>query len=708
MGSKVNTPSPAVLEKKLTVATFAALATTKAVIGQVVKVKGDAAAGVRSADYVAEAGSGTETEPNALIQSATAGIRWRRVGIANRYTYNINNSTFAKSYNANVNSVNSEKEIYLFGDSHSWGQGAPEWDSGGPAVDISFHSASLFNKGFMGRIEEYIEQKRHFDERIYSLSGGLSADGTRLIASDAAQGDNDYLVHPLQVISGRVLSRSIAWTAAGSTLKGWFTPFATGDNALTDIYRDKIFMGRFNRAAFDMYPETEANFLECGKAEYLTLLPAPGVAATGGYTSVVDSCGNIIAEYNGAIFYLRISAKTPYTEMGFFNSNPQNIFLPGYGKVVTGGNTVIGAGAAIAVRIFAADGASYPAGLEKYLFSNMRIYKDDYVKKTTVMASPKRGFRKLYICVHTHNAGRKIAVGLGQYATKGGVAWHPNGHLANISNYSLKPQWNFGASGYPVISIINGGGSKVSAAGSATVTAIGAGSALVIDTYSASDADVVYEIDFGSKVQSEIYIQDYAASASGTSQFSTLRGLLLDNNTVTNWAMGGHTIGNWLGVGDSFNDVARDHLADILAYGKTNPYLVITELPLVNEYLHQTPLATFKNNIATFISRLNNNLNPTAPARTTSFLFFTTIGHRDGEFEGTVYPALSYQNYADAAKEQCLASGVGFLDLRQMVKDKVRDGLIDYRLLYSDNIHPSGLANELMARQLLDVLDEII
>lgn len=690
-----------------TVNDFSSLSTITATAGDVVRVKGISTQGQKSQLYMAYSGAIEEEEYGSLIYSATPSVYFKKLGVTNDYLFNLTQPNFDRSYLANVNAINYDKNIMLFGDSHGWGQGSPEWDSYSNAISAQPHSASLFNRGFMARIEEYINEKRGYDNRIYTIAPGVLTLGLRVLPSDSCAEQSDYLVCPMKVISGRVIAESVNY--ATGTLKGWFTPFAYGDTSLIDVHRDKIFKGRFNKAAFNIYPETELNFLESGKNEYITLLPLPGVAASGGgFTTVTtDSNGTVLAEGDGAQFYIRVSNKTPAAEMGFFSSSPQSLFIPGYGKIVSGGGTPIGGATGRSIRIYASDGASYPTGLDKYVFANMRIFKESYVKNTTVIAEPKEPFRKIYISVYMHPAGRKISIGLASIGTRGGAAWNPNGHLSNMADWSLRPQWNWGQTGFPAVTMINSGGSR-SAAPAAAITAIGSGSAVVIDTYAAVATDVVFEIDLGSKCKSEIYVSDYSTSASGTSLYSTVRGVLLDNNNVTNWSMGGHTIGNWMGIGPSFNDAAHDHLGDILAYSKANAYCVITELPLVNEYLRQTSIVDFKANIATFIQRINDNLNPSAPTRKTEFLFFTTIGHMDGEFEGTAYPAISYQDYSNAAKEQCIASGVGFLDVRQYVKDMARDGLIDYRLLYSDNIHPSGVCNEIYLRLLLPVIDQIL
>lgn len=621
-----------------------------------------------------------------------------------RYTTNVNATTFSNAHNSNVNGTNTDRQIYLFGDSHAWGQGAPEWDWPFGA-NYSAHSSSLFNKGFMARIASYIMEKCGFDDKLHTLNAGLPSQ--RYLPSNTANAweglaKSDPLNIPLEVQTGRVMSNIVTRNAATSSHKSWYTPFTNDDSALIDMYREKMFQGRFNKGVCQIYPETSANFIESGKTEYVTLLPVPGQAASGApWVAVTDSNGVVLAEYNGTDFYIRMSTKTVNSDLGFFNAAGQSYFIPGYGAFVLG--TSISFTGGYAIRVFAADGVSYPSGIEKYISANMRIYRLDYTNQTTIKSYPQKPFRKLFLGVSKHNAGRKIALFLGN-GSSGGVNYNPYGHFMAANSAVLRPQWNFGLTGYPKVNLIDTVGNRIDATPYGVTIA---SNYIQFDTYAATSGDVVYEIDFGSKVHSPVWIQDYGVGSGGTSLYSTVRGIIYDNNSVTNWAMGGHTIGQWMGDGASYNDGARDHLGDIIEYTKSTPYLVVTELPLVNEYLRQTSIAAFKTNIATFMSRLNGAMNP-GGTKVTDFLFFTTLGGKDVEFDGATSSAITYDMYVQAAKEQCVASGAGFLDCRKMIKEMVANGTIDKNRLFADNNHPSSFANELMAKQVCTILDEVL
>lgn len=52
-----------------------------------------------------------------------------------------------------------EREILLLGDSHSWGQGSPDYDG---TVFYSSHMPFIYNKGYYARLSEYVHQKLVF------------------------------------------------------------------------------------------------------------------------------------------------------------------------------------------------------------------------------------------------------------------------------------------------------------------------------------------------------------------------------------------------------------------------------------------------------------------------------------------------------------------------------------------------------------------
>lgn len=625
------------------------------------------------------------------------------LGVNNRYLTNINATTFSNSITANAlaSCINFDRKVYLFGDSHGWGQGAPEWDYFPSSPDWAAHSSYLFNLGFMARVERYVVSKIAIDEKVHCLVGVPA--GFRWSPSQVVSHASP-LYAPIQVVSGRVISQgAIEYDpAASGSDKAWYAPEFAADAAKVNIYRDKLFKGKFPKWVFSlMPPETASTFNAEGKTEFFELLPVPNVAVTGGYTAVLDDNGNVLAEQNGTIFRIRISKSVPLSDFGVnLLTTPTEFFVPGFGPVIFQAATDSGTHLTVPV---VTTSFTFPTNLAKYISANMRIYFGATQLTSCVRAVSSAPFRKAYIAVRRHSGGRKIRVFLQSNALFP-HAWNPYGRQAIADGYatisqSNRPVWNWGATGKPAVSVITPSGVRLDAgAFNATIAA----NYIEIDTYGSSNFDAVYEIDYGSRVSSPLFIADAGVSASGTNTDSQLRGVIFNNNNVVNFSMGAHTVGDWIG---NFG-TTDDHLQDIIDFSTDTPALVVTQLPLVNQYLQQTPIATFKLHIASFITRLNATKNA-GGIKVTDFLFFTSLGTKEVEFSGAASSAITYDMYAAAAKEQVIASGAGFLDTRQMIKDMVSRGQVDYNRLFSDSNHPGAFANELIADKLKRVLDEI-
>ncbi|WP_208559059.1 SGNH/GDSL hydrolase family protein [Marinilactibacillus kalidii] len=263
------------------------------------------------------------------------------------------------------------------------------------------------------------------------------------------------------------------------------------------------------------------------------------------------------------------------------------------------------------------------------------------------------------------------------------------------------------ASGFPKIFRMVNGAAVECTSSEALVT----GGVISIDTYSASSQDVIYCIDWGFKQKGEVLIE-YNGFVPASSNFPALgsrafhlRGIMFDRNIASNYSMGGHTTGGWLGTEASYQDAAYDHIAEILRYASFTPYLSIIQAPIVNEYLRQTPIATFKNNLAAIVNRLKNHRSNVS-GRGTDVLFLSTIGSRTQEF-GTDKAMIKYDAYFTALKEFCSDNKHGYIDFRQLFKDNVAQGLIDYQLLYHDSNHPSPFVHEFIGNELIKITNII-
>ncbi|MDG0790295.1 hypothetical protein OMP38_05100 [Cohnella ginsengisoli] len=97
-----------------------------------------------------------------------------------RYACNLTTSAFPVLTANRRGNRTSEREILLFGDSHSWGQGSPDFD--GLHV-YSPHMAVPYNKGYYARLCRHVEQKLEWAcSSVLPLSAGASIKGSYFVS----------------------------------------------------------------------------------------------------------------------------------------------------------------------------------------------------------------------------------------------------------------------------------------------------------------------------------------------------------------------------------------------------------------------------------------------------------------------------------------------------------------------------------------------
>ncbi|MBO9607856.1 MAG: SGNH/GDSL hydrolase family protein [Paenibacillaceae bacterium] len=305
-------------------------------------------------------------------------------------------------------------------------------------------------------------------------------------------------------------------------------------------------------------------------------------------------------------------------------------------------------------------------------------------------------FRKLYVGVLAGPSGAKLEIDL------------------RTPPYYVRPP------GYPNVRRIAGEANADRSPAEAEVTGEGN---IFIDTYTPEGyQDRIYAIDYGQKQSGKLCLRYAGAnSAADTTAASALvegcsatftplmiRGILVDGNRMRNISMGGHTVGQWWGDGTtSCHDRSSPHIDDILAYTPFTPTLALIQLPVVNEYLAQTPIAAFKKNLDIVIRKLNKHRNPTG-SKKMDVLLFTTLADRAIQFQGKNSLPVSYGHYFAASRQYCVDRGYGFVDFQLYFQDAVEQGGLDYELLYDDATHPSPFANEKIASGLISVLDMLM
>ena len=654
--------------------------------------------------------------PGAPTQSVEQALR----SLEGRYTVNVNAGSFGVSSGNNVNAVNWGRQIWALGDSHGWGQGGPEWDAFVGTVGWSSHSASLYNRGFFGQLEQMLRDKYNFWNPVYTLSGAHTRrvlPGQELSA-EALEVDLDPTVRPLRVGAGvvRVFDDSNTFVKPGSSMIGWFTPAAMSGlypsirEYLESTYKDKLYKGRFDKHLIELRPEGPGEFSDVGRTDFITVWPNTEAGSGPEWTKIQDASGNIVAEYQpGSMLLIRFPNSPLYQSMNMLQDFTQDLYVPGYGPIVVTDRYPFpnGTGFSANIKIRSAGNPEvlvYPTGIERHIHMYMKIFAYDAIKTPYLYLDPVKPFRKTYIGARKISSTKKLRVAFTAGKT-GGLDPVPQGALAPTPALANLTEWSWKRTGYPKAGYIDTAGREVEVPGEVTVDEFG----VLMDTYIPFDGgqDIVYWIDWGCRVHGRLVLMDGGNASGGTNLGLLLRGVMCDNNEFTNFSMGGHTVAAWNGDAPSFNDAAHDHLGDILAYAKTTVSTLLVEAPIVNEYLAQTPIATFKSGLVQTITRCVAVGNYEGVLQT-DVLLFTTMGGRDLEFEGAASAAITYDMYSAAVREVALAQNVGFLDGRQMLKDLVRRGVVDANKLFADNNHPSGFANDLLARLLMDTMQEIM
>src|SRR5690606_17051307 len=153
--------------------------------------------------------------------------------------------------------------------------------------------------------------------------------------------------------------------------------------------------------------------------------------------------------------------------------------------------------------------------------------------------------------------------------------------------------------------------------------------------------------------------------------------------------MGGHTVGQWLGDGSaSYNDPSYPHIAEILRFVSFTPTLTIIQVPIVNEYLRQTPLATLRTNLTMLIDKLKSHHNADG-SKAMDVLLFTTPGNKGIISEAERSAPITYDDYYAVVREFEVEQGYGFIDFNLYLRDCVKAVLLDYAFLFDDPIHPN-------------------
>lgn len=583
----------------------------------------------------------------------------------------------------------SQRSVVLIGDSHGWGEGAPNYQGAGSGYSV--HSPWIHNKGFFGRLVDHLHQK--FDTEPWRVVPYpyRSVTGSRkgvMLGRDhypVARHEDIYTKLPLYA-RGRFdvyrfakdngnnfSNRDIASSAA-----------MRGDTYALSEYKYLSDIGLFSEYQFEMAPDIPRE-----NEHSHTIRAWAGLVVPGGWQKASNNCGGIDAD--GCAFVHIYPHSETYHNKWFYVG--QTLFLSGIGakckvKWIDSYNDASN-------RLHTNVGITYEDDSNLTL-SDVESLRDgdtlnrDFEGQGVVVIDLERPTRYVVLGVCHVIEGAKVKIDL-----LPDYEW---------DLYSEPAGWgdaNYGTSNVSIKALTASGGME-NVGDYAVVD--NSNFKITIDSSKAAGYFIPYVIDFGQKKKGRLRIR-YAGdgdeatgvrSWSGTTVF-TCKGALINNlDYVKNWSMGGHTIGAWLGQEASYWNETRNHVADIKAYTPVRATAVIVEAPLVNEWLKQTPLATFKQRLTDLANEFNQG----------NVLIFNTLGTHDAEF-GSDSKAITFSDYANAVREWAETAGgkVTFLDCRRHLKDMVENGHVKAIDLYHNNGHPSPMSNEIMFEHLKRLVD---
>ena len=613
----------------------------------------------------------------------------------------VNSNTLPVSLLKNRAGANQDQWVLLFGDSHGWGQGSPESQVYTTAGNVSVHSANLHNKGFMQRLCDDIDQRRGFETCAYGAwTVNYPATGIRQgfydIDSQERASNDPIRIRPIVPVAGKILGALVPLAATGSlTNTRWYSPAATG-RSYVQVWREKLARGVFGQPMLTMALETVDDFREAGKTEFFQLQVNPARVASGaGYTTYSSPTGGIYAEIStGGDVY--VSTVHTIANLPDWIAVGKLVVLPGYGLVQVMQLSTTNGG--LTIRIATAAGVALGATGIKAVREGLRFYHPMYLQRSLARIAMKAPARVFYVAVrHKPGAGTLsfyFADNLGTAGSGNTPYATPTVAQVNANDF----EWFSGGAAGPTVALPSG---QFAPAAKASVTA----SNYAIDCSPITAGvteEVIYRMDFGTTQVGDLFIE-----STGTCDF---RGLIFDNNKTVNLSMGGHTVGGWIGTEASFSDAATDHVGQILNHVPVQPSHVISQVPFVNEYLRQTPVATFKANLLTFINRFKNHLpgSNNFNAKGVDFLFFTSLRQRSVGWEGAASAPITFDMYVQAAREFCAANGCAFIDVEAALSTEIRSGKIDYQRLYNDDSHPSDYANDLIYQELKKTIQAVV
>lgn len=636
------------------------------------------------ADLAAPVGAAMVGTPNGTVQDRLDTIDSDQLLSAQvPDTYGAQTAAIAVSRRAR----RTDNHVWFLGDSHGWGEGAPEYISIGAVINYSVHSSPLGNRGFIAQVIDRIKSVRGWHFNTY-LSANIRLGGKAMTGdySEGVDGTDPEATKSISLRAGSLLANStdLAATRTRSCDK-FFRPVAFGDTYSVLAYRDKVAIGRFAKSLMTLRHETVNTFAPDTKNHFAQLPVNPAYAAGAvGFTDVIGDGGAVIAtrQTSSGITYL---VSTPGFVLPYWASVGSNIVVPGYGLVTVQAQLV---GGAIEVRNVG--GAVPSADFMKSCHQGMRIYPGAYLEKALLSVDFIGHHSRAYIAVKTGPGYGKMRVYFTEGVQTGGLT---DPFFSGVSPAKVAgPYTSTNAS--PQLMLVYSmrqDGSFEPSDPSVTIAA----NYVEIECATAGAEEVIYVIDFGGRTTGRLFIESVESAKE-----VGIRGIIFDNNLAINYAMGGHSVGAWLGEEASASGEKRDHIGDLLAYTPVRPASVVVQVPFVNEYLKQTPIATFKTRLQTLVTRINSHLPSGQNTLGTAYVFYTTLRNREIAFSGAGQSPVTYDMYVAAVDEFCTLNGHEFINVEDKLLRTPSETGIPFQRLYLNSNHPSDYTNMVIADEI--------
>ena len=597
----------------------------------------------------------------------------------------------------------SMRNVVMLGDSHGWGQGAPNFQGAGPGYKV--HAPWIVNNGFFGRLQKHLEFKMdtttkavlplHYREKVGVILGSKNREGPK---------DSLFGVESPAYIKGRCIEYSYRGVentfinkdvmASGALLEDQY--YITEYGYLAQI-------GLFNEYQLEMAPDV-ARITD----EFVSATPWD---LPDGNWCVYNSTktGGTRTEDGLAFIHIHpVHLKTSgWLQEGIVIYIPdlerscKVLYLDSYGKnpvkesdsaVVSMLNTDTKVTTPLNTNVFITnmDGTNISqADMEKVTSSTLMY--DSYEGQGCIIMDITHPTRYVTLGVLHHEGGAKVEIDLmpeysDDYDRKL-YAWGdwtcgkaPVSLKVITANKSFETPGNY--------AVVDNANFKIS-----------------IDTSRASGYFIPYVIDFGQKKVGRLRIRHAGNGAEFTtprgwcdSSTFACKGMIANNlDYIKNWSFGGHSLGATLGKRGSHWGEKRNHIADIKKLTPVDTTCIILQTPFVNEWLEQTPVETFKTNLTEIAHGLSQG----------NMIIATTLGTYKEEFLNENARPISYDDYGRATEEWCEIAGglVTLVDCRKHLKRLVEDGVVVATDLFSDNGHPSPMANEIMYDMLKTIVD---